>query len=154
KHFQNFILLCWPQVYDQIDWSNGYQFLEQEFVSILKKEEIGTRITDKLVQVRLKNGKIAWALLHIEVDRDGKRTLPERIFIYRYRIYDVYTIDIGTMVILLDGRPDWRHNVYEREFWGTKLKLEYPMLKIIDFKDGKEELKNRANPLPYLILAQ
>ncbi len=154
KYFKDFISLCWPQVFDKIDWSRGYKFLEQESQALVKKEEIGKRTLDKLIEIWLKDGTGVWALIHLEVEGGGKKGFPERIYIYRYRIFDTHKKDIATLAILIDGNQEWRPNVYETTFWGTHLRLEYPILKILDFKERQPELEQSTNPFAFVILAQ
>jgi len=155
KYFKEFVELCWPEILDKIDWKKQSIFLEKEFQAILKKEEIGERIADKLIQVWLKDGREVWALVHLEIQGDrGKEDFSERIYIYRYRIFDIYRKDIATLAILIDSNRKWRPNVYQREFWGTKLRLEYPILKILDFQKEKGALLKSRNPFALVILAQ
>lgn len=40
------------------------------------------------------------------------------------------------------------------KFWGTKLNLEYPIIKILDYKDRKHELEQSDNPFAIILLAQ
>jgi len=154
KYFKDFVELCWPAIFDKIEWSKGYDFLEQEFHAILQKEEIGKRITDKLVRVWRKDGVEAWVLLQIEIQGSRKSNFSERVYIYRYRIFDLYKRDIATLAILIDGDIHWRPNHYENNFWGTRLRLEYPILKILDFRTRKAELEASQNPFSIAILAQ
>ncbi len=154
KYFKDFVELCWYKIFDKIDWSQGYEFLEQEFYAISKKEEIGKRIIDKLIKIYLKDGQEVWALIHIETQSEKEKNFSERMYIYRYRIYDFYQKDIATLVILIDNNKSWRPNTYEKEFWGTKLTLEYPILKILDFYPRRKELEESRNPFALVILAQ
>ncbi len=154
KYFKDFVLLCWPQIFDKIDWSRGYRFLEQEFHAVLNKGEINKRSADKLIEIWLKDGTGVWALIHLEVEGGGRQDFPERIYIYRYKIFDVHKKDIATLAILIDGDKKWRPNVYETTFWGTHLRLEYPILKILDFKERKTDLEQSQNPFAFVILAQ
>ncbi len=154
KYFKDFVELCWPEVFNKIDWTRPYTLLEQELQSVSKKEEIGKRISDKLIQVYLKDGQNVWALIHLEVEGSNQKNFAERIYIYRYRIFDRHKKDIATLAILVDDKQDWRPNLYEKEFWGSKLRLEYPILKILDFKQHKKMLLESRNPFAFVILAQ
>lgn len=154
KYFKDFVLLCWPQVFDKIDWTRGYTFLEQEFHAVSHKGEINKRSADKLIKIWLKDGTGILALIHLEVEGGRRQDFPERIYVYRYKIFDVHKKDIATLAILIDGDQNWRPNVYETTFWGTHMRLEYPILKILDFKERKTELEQSKNPFAFVILAQ
>lgn len=118
KYLKDFVQLCWNEIYDKIDWNRGYDFLEQELQVIMKNEGIGKRITDKLIKVWLKDGEEFWALLHLEVQGSRQTNFPERIFVYRYRIFDIYQKNVATFVVLADNNPSWRPNTYKQDFGG------------------------------------
>jgi hypothetical protein len=49
--------LLFPQIYRDIDFKSGYQFLDKELEKILKESLTCKRRADKLVKVYLKNGE-------------------------------------------------------------------------------------------------
>ncbi|MBV5346093.1 MAG: hypothetical protein JZU63_11585, partial [Rhodoferax sp.] len=51
RYFPEFIDFYFPHAYRQIDWIQGYTFLEQELQAITQDAELGKRYVDKLVRV-------------------------------------------------------------------------------------------------------
>lgn len=51
RFFPQFLEFFFPDIHGQIDWSKGWEFLDQEFQQIVRKAEIGRRLVDKLVKV-------------------------------------------------------------------------------------------------------
>ena len=154
KYFKDFTELCWPDLFSKIDWNKGYKMLERELNPLASKKAIGKRIPDKLIEVCLNDGTEVIAIIHLEVQAGQVANFAERVFIYRYRVFDIYKKDVATMAILIDGNPNWRPGLFEREFFGSKERLEYPILKILDFKDEKQSLESSENPFALIILAQ
>lgn len=76
------------------------------------------------------------------------------MFIYRYRIFDRYQKDIASLAILIDGRTQWRPTFYESSLWQSKVRMDYPILKLIDYRESKDELLKSRNPFALVILAQ
>ena len=89
-YFEDFMLFFCPQAHAQIDWSKGFEFLDKELQQVTRNARYGRRFVDKLVKVHLQTGKKAWVLIHIEIQSQRKRGLARRVFIYNYRIFDLY----------------------------------------------------------------
>ncbi|HVV68158.1 MAG TPA: hypothetical protein VHE99_03850 [Gammaproteobacteria bacterium] len=85
-YFRDFMQFCLPHIAEQIDWSKGYESLDKELNAITRDAEIGNRIADKLIKLWKKNNNEILILCHLEIDRDPKDKLPQRMMIYRYRI--------------------------------------------------------------------
>jgi hypothetical protein len=68
-YFEDFILFFFPQIHVEIDWSRGYDFLDQELAQVVRDAELGMRLADKLVKVWKLNGEETWVLVHIEIQR-------------------------------------------------------------------------------------
>jgi hypothetical protein len=132
--------------------------LEQELHPLTQKKfskkSVKKRIADKVIKVTLKDGKSLCAIVHIEIQGTEDRAFPSRVFTYRYRLYDKYESDIATLVVLIDNKYSYRPNIYDYEFWGTKLRLEYPIIKILDYQGNEESLKKSKNPFAVIVLAQ
>lgn len=155
-YFKDFMELCWNTAYQEIDWSKGYEVLEQELLNILQHEKKGKNVADKLIKVWLKNGDEACVIIHLEVQGQWEENFSERMFIMRYRTFDQNKKckHIASLAIMVDPCPNWRPFVYENSFWSSSIKMEYPILKILDFKDKKEMLQKSENPFAIVILAQ
>jgi hypothetical protein len=89
-YFQAFMELCLPHVADEVDWNEPYVSLDKELSQIAKDASLGQRYVDKLMRVKCKNGKITWILIHIEIQKQPNNNYPERMFTYRYRLFDKY----------------------------------------------------------------
>lgn len=74
-YFQDFMQFFFPQIHDDIDWSRGYDFLDQELQQVVRDAELGKRLTDKLVKVWKLSGEETWVLAHIEIVRRESRAL-------------------------------------------------------------------------------
>ena len=68
RYFPEFMGFYFPQAHSQIDWSQGYTFLEQELQAIAQDAALGKRYVDKLVrvtqltgQVRLTPARLPWS---------------------------------------------------------------------------------------------
>ena len=93
-HFlQPFIHFFLPQLHDEIDWSVEYQFLEKELFSA-KNLTKSKKEADKLVKVRLKNGKEQWIFIHIEFQTSGETIICLRMYEYYQLIREVYGQDL------------------------------------------------------------
>ncbi len=83
RFFAEFIDLFVPHAYREIDWSRGYEFLDQELQAIVRDAELGRRWADRLVKVWRKGGEEEWVLIHLEiqgqVDPDFAKRPPEKI---------------------------------------------------------------------------
>jgi len=153
-YFQNFVAYCWPSKYPEIDWNKGYKMLDKELTKITRQSKTGQKVADKLVEIYLKNGSAACILLHIEVERSSKSSLPERMFTYNTRLRDLFKKSIASLAILLDSNKNWRPNVYKEELWGTTVEICFPIIKILDYQDRIPELEASSNPFAAVILAQ
>src|SRR5438105_2842979 len=67
RRFAWFIASFMPEIYDQVDWTRGVEFLEQELRAITRKSRRGHRSVDRLVKVWLKDGTEKWVLVHVEI---------------------------------------------------------------------------------------
>jgi len=153
-YFKDFMELCWPEAYEIIDWTRGYECLEQELQPIFKKEEVGTRFADKIFKVYLKSGQEQWFFIHLEIQANWGSDFSERMFIYRYRIFEIYGKDVASLAILIDANKNWRPTAYESGMLGSKIRMEFPVLKLLDYRDKKESLEQSNNPFALVILAQ
>ena len=85
--FPQFMSFFVPGSQEDIDWHSNIKFLDKELQKITKESIIGQRQTDKLIEVKLKDGIKKWILIHVEVQSQQKSDFSERMFVYNYRIY-------------------------------------------------------------------
>jgi len=111
-YFEAFILFCFPELHAQVDWRHGRRALDKELQQIAVEGEIGLRIVDKLVEVRLRSGEVRWLLIHVEVQSQPNVSFTRRMFVYFYRIFDKYTKPLVSLAILGDDDSDWRPKTF------------------------------------------
>ncbi len=116
-YFQEFMEFFFPEIAKDIDFEKGYEFLDKELEKVTKDAEIGKRLADILVKVYLRDGSEKWLLIHIEVQGYYDRDLPKRMFIYNYRIFDRYGVDVVSLAaILADDVKSFKADRYERVY--------------------------------------
>lgn len=154
-YFKQFMALCWKEAFEEIDWEKGYELLNVELESTLKDADIGKRIPDKLMKVWRNNGTEACIVVHIEVEGNNQRCdFAERMYIYRYRIFERYPMPIASLAILIDKEPNWRPDVYHTDIWGSVTTIKFPILKVWDYRSQREALEASGNPFAWVLLAQ
>ncbi len=75
------------------------------------------------------------------------------MLVYNYRLDDRYNCPIVSLAILGDDSPHWRPNQYQSSQWGCNLHFEFPMVKLLDYKDDWEALENNDNPFAIVTMA-
>ena len=150
--FEEFIALFCPTIYRKIDWSKGYRSLDKELHKIMKGAAIGNRGVDKLIEATSVNGgKI---LFHIEVQRNRTKSFLERMLTYRCRLREMYKEQVISIAILIDDNKNWRPKSHREELEGCYLEVGFFTIKLLDYKNKVEDLKNSKNAFALIILAQ
>jgi hypothetical protein len=152
-YFQDFIQFFFPQIHAQIDWSRGYDFLDQELRQVVRDAELGKRLADKLVKVWKLSGEETWVLVHIEIQNQEESRFGERIFVYYYRLRDKYDLPIVSLAILGDERETWRPQPFQTELWGCRVQFEFPIVKLLDYMPLWTELEANRNPFAIAVMA-
>ena len=153
QFFPEFIAFFFPHIYDDIDWSRGYEFLDKELQKIVRDSQTGRKRVDKLVKVWRKNGEEAWIGIHVEVQRQHEQGFARRMFQYNTLLYNHYQRRIVSLAILSDDRPEWRPDSFGYDLWGCKIQLDFPAVKLLDYKEKQVELERDDNPFAVVILA-
>ncbi len=152
-YLQEFMILCWPEKYQEIDWAKGYKMIEKEFTGFIPKNS--KQHLDKLVELYLKNGKSTLILLHLEIERSNKNIFLKRIFDYRLLLEFYFPNQtIATLAILIDDSKSWRPTKFRQEFWNSYVEVGFPYIKILDFQSRIEKLEASDNPFASILLAQ
>ena len=151
--FEDFLAFFFPRIHDDIDLTKGYTFLDKELQKILKTSETGKRYADKLVKVYLTSGDEKWLLIHVEVQGYREADLAERIYTYNYRIFDRYRKEVISAVILTDPDPGYRPDRYVRSRWGFTHTMAFPLVKLIDYRKRRDELKTNTSPFALVVEA-
>jgi hypothetical protein len=152
-YFQDFMQFFFPSIHDDIDWSRGYDFLDQELRQVVRDAELGKRLVDKLVKVWKVSGAETWVLVHLEIQSQEESHFSDRIFVYYYRLRDRYNQKIVSLAILGDERDSWRPQPFEEELWGCRVNFEFPIVKLLDYAPRWAELEESRNPFAIAVMA-
>lgn len=144
--------LCFPEIAAEIDWSYPPEFLNTELQGMLRGATPGRLHVDKLVKVHLKSGQPGLILIHIEVQHWPEGNFPRRMFGYQVRKYEE-ELPVVTVAILADEDPNWRPSHYERGLLGCRVTFDFPVCKLLDLVEKREELEARHSPAMILVLA-
>ena len=151
--FEPFMYCFFSEEAKLIDFSRGYEFLDKELEKIRPENLTCDRNADLLVKVWLYSGKERWLLIHIEVQGYRDKHFNIRMYIYNYRIYDRYGIEVVSLSLLTDMDKNYRPGEYKREFGNFSLSFKFPVAKLLDYQGKEEKLLKDKNVFSLLILA-
>ncbi len=126
------LVLAFPALADQIDWSVPPRFLDTELHEIVRDSESGPMRVDKLVEVVRRDGATELLLVHIEVQAQRDDDLPRRMFQYFCRIFDRFGRPPVSLAVLADPNPRWRPEPFTRCFADCSLHFQYATCKLTD----------------------
>jgi hypothetical protein len=152
SYFPEFIEFFFPQVYREIDWNQGFEFLDQELQQVVRDAELGKRLVDKLVKV-YRRGQEIWVLIHIELQSQEESEFPERMYVYNYRIYDKYRKPVASLAILGDEKENWRSNQFGYQLFGCQVDFKFPVVKLLDYSQQLSALETNRNPFATVVMA-
>ena len=148
-----FMAFCFPGVHRLIDWSASPVFLDTELHQIAPDHEEGRREVDKLVRVRLLDGREEWVLVHVEVQSQRDQAFAQRMWVYYSRIWDRFTQQVISLAVLADEHKEWRPDTYRKELGGCSLEFRFPVFKVMDCPDPEEEFERTGNLFALLVAA-
>ncbi len=152
-YFEEFIAFFFPQAYGDINWSQGYEFLDKELLQVVREAESGRAIVDKLVKVWLNDGTESWLLIHIEIQSQAKADFAQRMFTYNYRLFDRYQRPVVSFAVLADDRPNWRPSHYHYGRWDSSMHFTFATAKLLDHSNAWLELEQNLNPFAIVVMA-
>jgi hypothetical protein len=152
-YFRECLELLFPHAASEIDWSRGYEFLEQELRQVTREAETNRRVVDKLARVWKLDGDEAWVLIHLEVQGQWEADFDVRMYTCNYRIFDLHQRQVATFVVLSDENPNWRPNSFGYELWGSRVQFDFPVAKLMDYNARWDELEASPNPFAVVIMA-
>jgi hypothetical protein len=153
KYFRPFMELFFPEIHDDIDWKSGYAFLDKELEKIVRDARTGGRRVDKLVRVRLRNGKDSLLLIHIEIQGYTDSGFGLRMYIYNYRLFDRYRMPVISLAVLTDTSQSFRPSGYVSERYGCEIRFGFPVIKLAEWRNKWEELEKNTNPFAVVVMA-
>lgn len=153
KFFNKFTEFFLPDLHNDIDFTHKPKFLDNQLLKIVHKSGGKDRESDKLVEVKLKDGSNSFILIHVEVQDSRKPDFSFRMMQYYYRIFDKFNKELTALAIYTDSNSKFKPNSYSKEFYGTKITYEFNTYKVLEQKDKIEILKSSDNPFGLVILA-
>jgi hypothetical protein len=152
-YFEDFMQFFFPQAHAQIDWSRGFEFLDQELQQVVRDAELGKRLIDKLVKIYRIGGEESWLLIHIEIQSQEETDFPKRMFVYNYRIFDRYARSVASCAILGDDNINWRPSQFGYDLFGCTVDFQFPVIKLLDYQQKLSELEANRNPFATVVMA-
>jgi hypothetical protein len=153
RYFPQFLEFFFPQIYAEIDWGRGWEFLDKELQQVVRDADLGKRLVDKLVKVWRKDGTETFVLIHLEVQGQVDLRFAERMFEYHYRLRDRYNLPVVNLAVLADERKNWRPAHLEYSLWGCQVSFDFPVVKLLDYKSLFPDLEQNPNPFSVVVMA-
>ncbi len=153
RSFRAFMEFFFAAIAAEIDWSRGYEFLDKELAQITRDHRVRRKLVDKLVKVWLLDGTEKWLLIHLEVQAAARKGFTKRIYVYNYRIFDRYDVEVVSLVLITGGSKSYKEDSYETNRWGCELTFRFPVVKIVDYENRWEELEASRNPFALAVMA-
>ncbi len=75
------------------------------------------------------------------------------MFIYHYRIFNYYRTPVMSLAILGDEISDWRPQSYSYGLGGSQIRLEFPIVKLIDYEQRWDELEASDHRMVTIVMA-
>nr|VFJ65941.1 MAG: hypothetical protein BECKDK2373B_GA0170837_11566 [Candidatus Kentron sp. DK] len=151
--FPEFLALLFPAIHGKIDWSRQHEFLDKELQQVAWDAKFGRRYADKLVKVWTLAGKETWVLIHVEVQGQPEPGFDERMYVYNYRLFDRYRVDVVSLAVLADQSPGFRAGDYRRDYWGCDVRFSFPTVKLLDLARDWASLEKSDNPFALVVMA-
>ncbi|QTA87666.1 Uncharacterized protein dnm_037000 [Desulfonema magnum] len=90
-------------------------------------------------------------MIHVEVQGWKEKDFPRRVYVYNYRIHDLYNRPGVSLAVLADDNEEWYDSVYIHKLWGCLTVFRFPTAKIFDYKKRLEELEKSDNPFAVVV---
>ena len=153
RYLPEFMAFYFPEAYAAIDWQKPHRFLDQELAQVVRDAGLGKRLVDRLVEVATVASGLQWVYIHIEVQGQRDKAFAERLFTYNYRLYDRYHRPVATLAVLADEQARWRPVHFGYDLFGCRHYLEFPVVKLLDYREKLEGLLADPNPFALVTAA-
>jgi predicted transposase/invertase (TIGR01784 family) len=152
KYLKDFLSFFMPDLYKEVDFEKGYEFLDGELNKIKIKSKSKNRRSDRLVKLYLKNGLEQYLLVHIEIQGYFEEDFSKRMFKYFYRVADLHnSYNITAISVYTEDREDFKPNKFQHNLFGTELTYKFNAYKVLEQKE--EKLKESINIFAFAVLA-
>jgi hypothetical protein len=151
--FRDFMAFFFAEFGVQIDWSKRPHFRDKELAGISLGDAADVMVADKLVEVRLADGRDRTVLIHLEVQAQRDPQLVQRVLDYNYRICKQYRKAVASLVVLADDDPHWRPHSYHHNLMGMVTDTSFATAKLLDYGADTDALMASHNPFAWITLA-
>ncbi len=139
-------------LHDAIDWTHPPEYLEQELTAAFTDAAAKKKITDKLIRLKMKDGKMKFIFVHIEFQGKAGKAFLRRMFWYFVYIMAKYrTTDITAVVIYTGDDVTKVYDRFEVKQHGTT--MSYIFNAYVVSKQNEAELLASSNPMAIAVLA-
>jgi hypothetical protein len=153
QYLEAFLAFFFPDVHAGIAWDRGYEFLDTELERVVRDATVGRRYADKLVKVFLLDGHETWLLIHIEIQGYPDPAFAQRMFVYHYRIFDRYGVEVVSLAVCTDDVPSSHTAPYHTVRWGCELTFRFPVVRIQGAGRDWSALEQAPNPFAVVVMA-
>jgi hypothetical protein len=152
KYLKDFLAFFMLDLYKEVDFEKGYEFLDGELNKIKIDSKSKNRRSDRLVKLYLKNGSEQYLLVHIEIQGYFEEDFSKRMFKYFYRISDLHnSYNITAISVYTEDKEDFKPNKFEHNLFGTELTYKFNTYKVLEQEE--EALKESNNIFAFVVLA-
>ena len=151
--FEPFVAFFFPHVHRDIDWSRGWESLDKELQQVVRDAAFGVKRADKLVKVWRRSGDEVWLLIHLEFQSQREADFERRMFVYHYRIFDLYNLQVVSLAVLGDDDRHWLPEAFAYDNWGCELSFRFPIVKLLTLANLGQTLETSADPIAAMVLA-
>ena len=139
-------------LFDLVDWTHPPEYLEQELTAAFTDAAAKKKITDKLIRLKMKDGRMKFIFVHIEFQGKAGKAFLRRMFWYFVYIMAKYrTTDITAVVIYTGDDVTKVYDRFEMNQFGTI--MSYIFNTYVVSKQNEAELLASSNPMAIAVLA-
>lgn len=151
--FRDFMTFFFADLCSEINWNKRPRSRDKELAGISFGGATDIMVADKLIEVCLRDGSPRWILIHIEVQAQRDTSLGARMLDYNYRIFHEYNQPVASLVLLADDDPNWRPHSFWNRALRSRMGIDFPAAKLLDYSDRKDELSVSHSPFALITLA-
>jgi len=63
-----------------------------------------------------------------------------------------YDRRVATLAVLADTQPDWRPDGFGYDLWGSRVRLEFPVIKLLEYESRWNLLEESPNPFAVIVM--
>ena len=148
-----FVAFFVPGAWNEIDWDRKPVPLNSELRRSRRSSATPDRRADNLFKVYLRSGGEQYVVIHVELQSTVDPALAERMFEYGYRAWDRHRRKVASIAVLGDSAPDYRPSAFGWHLWGSRMRYEYPIVKLLEYRERWSELEASRNIFAVVVMA-